>query len=90
MAIGCCSLPFLAKAKDAIDDKGMTEVVWLALEGAQQLCKHTNQTQWVELTAMSGSHAAFFCSDLTQDVKQAIAKGLVKVNASSDKSLINW
>ncbi|GAB1622751.1 hypothetical protein AAOGI_28010 [Agarivorans albus] len=90
MAIGCCSLPFLAKAKDAIDDKGMTEVVWLALEGAQQLCKHTNQNQWVELTAMSGSHAAFFCSDVTQDVKQAIAKGLVKVNASSDKSLINW
>ncbi|GDY25669.1 hypothetical protein AHAT_15590 [Agarivorans sp. Toyoura001] len=90
LAIGSCMLPFLTKAEDAIDDIGMTEVVWLALEGAQQLCTQTNSNQWVELTAMSGSHAAFFCSDVTQDVKQAISKGLVKVNASADKSLINW
>ncbi len=90
LAIGCCSQPFLVKAKDAIDDKGMNEVVWLALEGAQQLCAKTQQSQWVELSAMSGSHAAFFCSDITKDIKQAIAKGLVKVNASADKTLINW
>jgi len=90
LAIGCCSQPFLVKAKDAIDDKGMTEVLWLALEGAQQLCAKTKQSQWVELSAMSGSHAAFFCSNITEDIKQAIAKGLVKVNASADKTLINW
>ncbi|UPW17166.1 hypothetical protein M0C34_13040 [Agarivorans sp. TSD2052] len=90
IAIGTCVSPFLTKAKDAIDDKGMTEVVWLALEGAQQLYAHTQTNQWVELTAMSGSHAAFFCTNVTQDVKQAITKGLVKVNASADKNLINW
>ncbi|WP_432453868.1 tetratricopeptide repeat protein [Agarivorans sp. QJM3NY_29] len=90
ISIGTCIAPFLTKAEDAIDDSGMTEVLWLALEGAQQLSAHTQQNQWVELTAMKGSHAAFFCSDIRQDVKQAISKGLVKVNSSTDKSIINW
>lgn len=90
VAIGCCEAPFLATTNDAIDDKGIGEIAFLAQQGARQLVAKTNDCQWVELKALRSTQAAFFGDDLIQDVKQAISKGLVKVTASAERRLIQW
>jgi hypothetical protein len=90
VALGCCEAPFIENAKDAIDDSGICEITSLALDGAQQLVVQTGTSQWVELKALSCSPATLLGESLSQDVKKAISKGLIKLSASSDKTLIKW
>lgn len=87
---GGCNMPFLTKARDAIDDIELVEVASLAQEAAKQLVIKSGQSEWLELNAMKDSPVAFFGKDIHQDVKQAISKGLVKISCSGDKSNISW
>ena len=89
VAIGIVNHPFLPKAEAAIDHKRVSDLACLALLGAKQL-QTKEQNAWLELFAIDCPQAAFFNGDIWQLGQQAIAKGLVKINCSGDKSQLVW
>ncbi len=90
IAIGIVGHPFLPKAPAAIDNQRVSDLACLALLGASQLMEKEQTSSWVELYAIDCPQAAFFNGDIWLLGQQAIAKGLVKINASGDKNSINW
>lgn len=91
VAIGCCLSPFLNKAEEAINDRGLIEIAHLALDAAIAQVTRTQEHQWLILKAIQNSPAAFFQSEhLSEDVSEAIKKGLIKVISSTPKDAINW
>lgn len=89
VAIGIVNHPFLPKAEAAIDHKRVSDLACLALLGAKQI-QTPEESAWLELFAIDCPQAAFFNGDIWQLGQQAIAKGLVKINCSGDKSQLVW
>ena len=90
ISIGMVAHPFLPKYPTAISSKKLLNIASLALSGACQLSKTTQQNSWLQLSALTYTQPAFFHGNIWQRSQQAIAKGLIKVTASADKNDINW
>lgn len=88
--IGLAQYPFLRRCPQAIPATDVVELSLLALSGAEQLSEKTHQSSWLELSAIDCQQAAFFNGAIRERTLSAIDKGLVKVNASHNKHLVNW
>lgn len=92
IAIGCCQTPFLSKATDAIDDQGIIDISYLAMDAALDQVKQNQSNQWVILQALACTSAASFrdSEKLADNIRLAIQQGWVKVETSTDKRQIKW
>ncbi len=90
IAAGLVGYPFLTRCPWAVQGEDAVELSLLALAAAEQICEQSQQAAWVELSAIDCQQAAFFNGEVRVNALQAIAMGLVKVNASHDKQWIDW
>ncbi|TCI02994.1 tetratricopeptide repeat protein [Corallincola luteus] len=89
-SIGVISMPFLSKASRAIDSNNLPELLVLALNGANQLRVINGESAWVTLHAIDATPGTLFNNDARTGCLLGLRKGLVKVQASHDKQLIEW
>lgn len=90
VSIGMVHHPFLHKYPTAIDSDKLLNIGSLALSAASKLNKQHQRSHWIHLSALTYTQPAFFHGNIWTRTKQAIEKGLIKVNASADKNEINW
>ncbi|MGL4206232.1 MAG: hypothetical protein ACRCRW_08985 [Aeromonadaceae bacterium] len=90
VTMGLVGYPFLTRCPWAIQGKDAIELSLLALAAAEQIGAQSQQSAWVELSAIDCQQAAFFNGEIRARAVQAIEMGLVKVNASHGKPWIDW
>lgn len=90
---GIADYPFLPRAYTAINDKELIDILLMATNMARELSLEHGGNQWVCLQAIENAPAASFAgSDIRTACRQAVAKGLIKIQSShkiEDEIIIN-
>ena len=90
IVMGVISFPFIPRSPQAVTGENIIEVSLLAMAAAEQIVEKTGRSSWVELSAIDCQQAAFFNGEFRVQARHAIDKGLLKVNALHNKTLIEW
>lgn len=90
ISIGLTAFPFLQHAEKAVNSSRTIDIVSLALYGAKQLQKQSNEMSWVELSTIDKLSPAFLDGNLWSIAQQGISKGIIKVKTSHPKLCIDW
>ncbi len=88
--LGMADIPFLPRAVTRIGDSELIEILLMATNAARQAAKEENTSQWVHLSAIDSTPAAYFAKT---NVREACLKGInlgfIKVKTSAIQG-INW
>lgn len=88
--LGMADIPFLPRAVTRIGDTELIEILLMATNAARQAAKEEKGSQWVHLSAIDSTPAAYFAKT---NVREACLKGInlgfIKVKTSAIQG-INW
>ncbi len=88
--LGMADIPFLPRAVTRIGDTELIEILLMATNAASRAAKEEKGSQWVHLSAIDSTPAAYFAKT---DVREACLKGInlgfIKVKTSAIQG-INW
>lgn len=90
LRIGMADYPFLPRAFTSINDKELIDILLMATSAARQACKQEQRSQWVHLSAIDSTPAAYFANNhVRKACMDGINTGLIKVKTSALGG-INW
>ena len=88
--IGMAEIPFLPRAFTTIGDQELIEILLMATNAARQASETENGSQWVHLSAIDSTPAAYFAKTNLRDAcLKGIDSGFIKVKTSAIRG-INW
>lgn len=88
--LGMADIPFLPRAVTRVGDSELIEILLMATNAARQAAKEDNGSQWVHLSAIDSTPAAYFAkSNVREACMKGINLGFIKVKTSAIQG-INW
>lgn len=90
IACGVVAFPFLSNAPRAISATRTLKLSALAMSAANQIRLTSQESSWVELTAIDNLQPAFLDGDLWRLGQVAVDKGLIKINSSQSDFIFTW